>query len=121
MDANTYQKNAVKTLSKSFHIDQVEADILHGAVGVATEAGELLDALKKTIFYGKKLDLVNIEEEIGDVLWYLAIMCENLGVSMEDIMEKNINKLNSRYPDKFTEQDALDRDLETEREILEAP
>ena len=47
--------------------------ILHGAIGMMTEAGEILDIFKKHIFYGKPVDVVHLKEEIGDFFWYLAI------------------------------------------------
>ena len=93
--------------------------LLHAAIGLATESGEFLDMLKKYIFYGKPLDLVNAREEIGDTMWYTALAIDVLKTTMEDIMTVNIKKLKSRYPDKFTEYNAENRDLETERDILE--
>lgn len=50
--------------------------LLHAAIGLCTESGELLDAYKKHIFYGKPLDHVNIKEELGDICWYMAIVCD---------------------------------------------
>lgn len=93
--------------------------LLHGSIGLETEAGEIADQLKKHIFYGKDLDTVNLEEEIGDMFWYCALMCDELGVDFTQIMEKNYNKLTARYKKGFTKQEALNRDLENERNILE--
>lgn len=93
--------------------------LLHGAIGMVTEAGELADALKKHIFYGKPLDVVNVREEIQDGLWYIAVICDELGVSFEEMMDRNIAKLRARYGEKFSSEKALNRDLSTEREILE--
>ena len=89
-------------------------------MGLCTESGELLDQLKKHIFYGEELDLTNIEEEGGDFAWYLAEIINALDVKFIDMLQKNIDKLRVRYPEKFTEEKALNRDLEKEREILEA-
>jgi NTP pyrophosphatase (non-canonical NTP hydrolase) len=93
--------------------------LLHAAMGMCTEAGEAQDALKRHFFYGAELDPVNLQEEIGDMLWYCAQMCSALGVSMEKIMERNIAKLRARYPDRFNEEDAVNRDLKKERDVLE--
>jgi len=82
---------------------------LHAVMGCATEAGELVDAYKKTVFYGKPLDTVNVKEEIGDILWYLAILCREHGWSFEEIMSENTDKLRLRYPEQFTTQDAIER------------
>lgn len=94
-------------------------DLLHGAIGLCTETGELQDTIKKYIFYGKELDTVNIEEELGDIFWYTAIICKSLKLDFQTIMEKNIAKLKKRYPEKFTEDRAINRNLSVERSVLE--
>lgn len=121
MNFSEYTEKAKRTLSSKFEVNQSMKHnvILHGVIGISTESGELLDALEKTVFYGKELDTVNIREEIGDLMWYVAILCDAIGVKMEDILDKNIEKLSSRYPEKFTTEAALNRDLEKERKILE--
>lgn len=93
--------------------------LLHASIGMCTETGELQDQLKKHIFYGKPLDTTNLVEEMGDLMWYVGIMCDTLKVSLEDVMIKNIAKLKARYPEKFTEDKALNRNLFDEREMLE--
>ena len=98
----------------------VDVDTEHGILGIATEAGELLDALKKGIYYGKPLDPVNIKEECGDLFWYLALICKANGWTFDEIQQQNIAKLKARYPDKFTKDKALTRDLPKERKILES-
>lgn len=95
--------------------------LMHGAMGVVTEGGEIMDHMKKCLFYGKIVDEVNMKEEIGDTLWYLAILCHVLEVTdFDDIMETNIEKLRIRYPEKFKEYDALNRNLDAERAHLES-
>lgn len=125
MRSSEYQKLAPVTENKDFKnirkrikTEQV-IRLLHAGIGLATEAGELLDALKKHIFYGKPLDVVNIKEEVGDLFWYLAVGCDEIDGDFEDIMETNIAKLKARYGEKFSEHRATNRDLNTEREILE--
>jgi NTP pyrophosphatase (non-canonical NTP hydrolase) len=93
--------------------------LLHASIGITTESGELADLLKKHIFYGKPLDTVNAVEECGDLLWYVALACDALGVTIGEVMERNIAKLRTRYPDKFTSDAAINRDLEAERRALE--
>lgn len=93
--------------------------LLHAGLGLTTEAGEFLDALKKHLFYGKPLDLVNLREELGDIMWYLAIACSALDTTFEQEQARNIAKLKARYPDKFTSHKAIERDLTAERIILE--
>lgn len=94
---------------------------LHAAMGICTETGELMDALKKHLIYGKDIDKVNINEEIGDLFWYVALLADAYGFTFEDSMEKNIAKLKARYPNRFNEKDAQLRDLEKERKVLEEP
>ena len=96
-----------------------DLNLLHGAIGISTEAGEILDAFKRHIYYGKELDVVNVKEEIGDIMWYVAILCRELNLEMGDILQTNIDKLKARYPDKFSEHYAINRDLNSERNILE--
>lgn len=93
--------------------------LLHAAMGMATEVAEFIDQLKKHIFYGKPLDTVNLKEELGDNTWYERIAVDELETTLFDIYYTNIEKLKARFPDKFSEESALDRDLAAEREILE--
>ena len=92
---------------------------LHMSMGVCTEGGELLDAVKKMLFYGKKLDRTNVIEEMGDVLWYLAGLCRLLDVSFEEVMAINDAKLELRYGPAFTTDKAINRDLVAERALLQ--
>lgn len=117
MDSKRYIQCCLETESSFFHCE--EPRMLHSVMGISTEAGELLDAFKKNIFYGKPIDKVNIVEELGDLLWYVAIMCDCLQISFEDIMQINIDKLRIRYPNKFTSYHAQNRNLESERKVLE--
>lgn len=92
---------------------------LHMVIGITTEAGELLDAYKKNLAYGKEIDVVNVKEEIFDIMWYLINLCRMLDVDPEFGMQNNIDKLRARYPEKFTSENAINRDLNKERKILE--
>ncbi len=94
-------------------------DLIHAIMGLSTEVGELIDNVKKHIFYGKELDVVNIKEEGGDVCWYLSLLLKTLDINFEDMLKTNHDKLRARYGDKFSEERAINRDLGTEREILE--
>jgi len=94
-------------------------NLLHATLGLVTEAAEIADALKKHLFYGKEIDDVNVIEELGDSAWYSAMAVDALETRISQVLEKNIAKLRARYPEKFTEAAALNRDLEKEREVLE--
>ncbi|MAZ48638.1 MAG: hypothetical protein CME65_08740 [Halobacteriovoraceae bacterium] len=125
MDSKSYINNAIKTEAIDFtSMDERLSSngtkrLLHAGIGLSTEAGEFLDALKKHIFYGKDLDRVNLAEELGDLFWYMAIVADELGFNFESVMDKNIAKLKARYGEKFSEEKAESRDLEREREILD--
>lgn len=99
--------------------DENALRILHAVMGMVTEAGELMDAVKKYAIYGKPIDLVNLKEECGDTFWYQALLARAAGFTFEEAQTTNIEKLRARYPNKFTEHDALNRDLGAERKILE--
>jgi NTP pyrophosphatase (non-canonical NTP hydrolase) len=120
MDIKTYLTESEKTLSENFFAYDIKNQkLLHAVIGLATESGELLDQMKKVVFYGKELDRVNIKEELGDLMWYMAILIRELDLDLEEVLELNINKLRARYGDKFNSEGALHRNLEKEREILE--
>lgn len=118
-----YQKLAERTAAKwtpgSVIKDDKIFELEHCAKGLNTEAGEFDDALKKHIFYDKELDETNLKEELGDILWYIGTVCERMGWSMEDVAKTNIEKLRARYPEKFSQEKAENRDLDREREVLE--
>lgn len=124
--AELFIKEAIKTESCNFteiaeRLSQPRTiRLLHAAMGLSTEANEFLDALKKWIFYGKELDEVNLTEELGDLLYYLAIAASELNISINDLMIKNMQKLRKRYNNSsFSAELAVNRDLEEERKILE--
>jgi len=114
-----YTESVLRTESPNYFINDVPSRIMHGAIGAVTESAELLDAIKKTVFYGKPLDVVNIQEELGDLLYYVFLAIDAVGGNFEQIVTTNRNKLAARFPEKFTEQAALVRNLATERKILE--
>lgn len=87
-----------------------KCDLLHGAIGVAGEAGELLDAVKKHVIYGQPLNLKNAIEELGDIEFYLQAIRNTLGIPREHIIKKNVAKLQQRYPVTYSDEKALSRD-----------
>jgi len=123
--SKNYVKNAVRSEAVDFPKIRERLSrestirLLHAAEGICTEAGEFMDQLKKHIFYGAKLDAVNIVEELGDLLWYVGLALDETGCPMNEMLQKNIDKLRARYPEKFEEGQALNRNLKKEREILE--
>ena len=75
--------------------------LLTAAVGISAEGGEFMEIVKKILFQGKLWDQSNIDHlkiELGDVMWYVAQACMALDVSLEEVMDRNIDKLSKRYP-----------------------
>lgn len=70
---------------------------LHGALGVCGESGELGDAIKKEYIYGKPRDLDNIIEELGDLEFYVQYIRKHYGVSRQQVLQANADKLAKRY------------------------
>lgn len=98
----------------------VDPRIFHGIVGVATEGTELVEALMKAVSGIGNIDHVNVcEEGLGDVCWYQAILADAVNADWEQQLVTNVAKLKKRYPNKFTSDDAINRDLAAERKILE--
>ena len=93
--------------------------LLHAGLGMLTEAQEFLKPVLNSIIENKDLDKVNLKEELGDLLWYEAIACDTLNTTFKIEQNRNIAKLKSRYPDKFSSDKAIHRDIKTERKILE--
>lgn len=122
MKPNEYIKKAVRSESKDYKfkgVSGVSPRVEHAVMGISTEAGELMDAVKKAKIYGVKLDKINLIEEMGDLMWYLALLADDLNVNFEEIWDKNIRKLKIRYPKKYTDNKALKRKLSKERDELE--
>lgn len=92
-----------------YGINNLNAEFLHAAIGVCTEAGELLDAIKKHVIYNKPLDRANVIEELGDIEFYLQMMRTALGIEHHEIIEANVSKLSKRYPQGYTDSDAIER------------
>jgi NTP pyrophosphatase (non-canonical NTP hydrolase) len=97
--------------------------ILHALLGIITEAGEFGEALMAdwpVTSNAEPHDETNLKEEAGDLLWYLAVLFDALGTTFPAEMERNINKLRARYPEKFDAALAHTRDLAKERAVLES-
>jgi len=66
------------------NVRDVAYNLRHGAIGVFTEVGELCDAYKRQVIYGKPVDLPNLREEVGDVMWYANLLCATLGMRFQN-------------------------------------
>lgn len=74
-----------------------DCNLVHAILGISGEVGELLDAIKKNTIYRKPLDKVNVIEELGDLEFYLEMLRQELGLSREECLQANIDKLSKRY------------------------
>lgn len=74
-----------------------DAHSLHMAVGIAGEAGELLDAVKKAAIHRKPIDRANVVEELGDLEFYMEGLRQGLGITRQEVLDHNIAKLSKRY------------------------
>ena len=76
--------------------------LLTAAVGMSAESGEFTEIVKKMIFQGKPVNeenLFHMKRELGDIMWYMAQACMALNTNFNEILEMNVDKLSSRYPD----------------------
>lgn len=119
-DHGTVLYSRKKNLKTPVDLTSGKEDIIHGIIGVATEASEIAEILLTHLrTEGETLDTVNLKEELGDVMWYIAMILRSLDTSFEEIMEMNIRKLYARFPEKFDTHYAVNRDLPKERATLE--
>lgn len=106
-------------LPTSLSLDSKHRDLIHGILGMFTEAGELMEHLHAVLRGETNVDIVNLVEELGDSYWYAAILHRITHTKPSEAMYVNIVKLTARYPERFTEYAALNRDLGNERAMLE--
>lgn len=122
MNANKYQKLAMRTndgkasdrlIGKMQEYDMKFANeqsdkesvdiggIFNACLGLSGEVGEFNDMIKKWVFHEKNLDMEHAKKEAGDILWYVAMLCESFGWNMGEIMQMNVDKRIARYPGGF--------------------
>lgn len=106
LSANDYHRAAMRTAGD---YENQLAMIRNAAYGMCGESGEIIDLLKKHEFQGHPLDRDELLKETGDVLWYVVLMAEALGTTLQDVMERNIKKLMERYPDGFDKNRSINR------------
>ena len=105
MTGNEYQVLAGRTINYDLTDKEKEMHALHGMV---SEIGELHNIYQKK-YQGHKFDPRHAQKEVGDLLWFIAEWCTSYGLSLEDIMEMNIDKLRARYPEGFDVDHSLHR------------
>ena len=111
MNASEYQQQARRTLidRPDFEIGDQQIMLVWNAVGLAGEAGEVAELIKKGVFHQHGVDVADLGKELGDVLWYVAALCTTAGLDMGEVMQRNIDKLRTRYPDGYSAADSQRR------------
>ena len=102
IDLKEYQKLCLKTAKK---FDSKEKEILTWGLGIAGEAGDVAGCIKKTFSHGNNQEM-GIRENIGDTLWYAAMICNFFGWDFQEVLNENVSKLEKRFPNGFTLEDA---------------
>jgi NTP pyrophosphatase (non-canonical NTP hydrolase) len=92
-----------KLTAKKFEVP--EHEIFAWGLGIAGEAGDVAGCIKKTSFHGND-QKQGVRENIGDVMWYAAMICNYYGWTLQDILNENLDKLKARYPNGFNIKDA---------------
>lgn len=102
-DPKAYPTALQKIFDDYWYFDGVAMfDRMTWALGLTGEAGEVADLLKKGYGHGHGVDTEKLKKELGDVLWYLAVLADAFGMTLEDVARANVEKLRARYPAGFT-------------------
>lgn len=108
METNTpYRDGVLRTARTSL---SREDQILNAVLGLAGEAGEVADLIKKWKFHDHEFQLDKLVNELGDVMFYTEWLCSVLGVTAEHVQEKNLDKLRKRYPEGFSSEASINRE-----------
>ena len=105
MNLADYQKLAARTMGPRTH----EQQLANAALGLAGEAGEVADMMKKHLFHQHPLDREAMVKELGDCLWYVAALATVLEVDLDEVGTRNIEKLRKRYPEGFSVERSINR------------
>lgn len=104
MKMNEYQQETKTTAN----VSHSELNLLNWALGLG-EAGEFQNLVKKKYFHGHDVSGEELANELGDILWYLAMAADEIGYTLDDIAQMSIRKVAQRYPDGFSEEGSKNR------------
>ena len=107
MNFNEYQRFAISKLANDIPTHQLRMATF--ALGLSGESGETADHIKKWIGHGHEIDYDHIAKELGDILWYVAVMASEIGFDLDEIAARNEKKLNDRYPSGFSTEKSINR------------
>jgi NTP pyrophosphatase (non-canonical NTP hydrolase) len=105
MNAQEYTQFVLSKVSP----ETIEQPLMAGALGLAGEAGEVADLVKKYTFHGHKLAIEEVVEELGDLFFYMTLIMHALETDLETVIEMNVQKLDSRYPEGFKSVRSMNR------------
>ncbi len=100
MTFDEYQEACERTARRT-DVNTTETRLANFGLGLAGEAGEVCDLLKKHLYHAQPLDVDKIRRELGDCMWYIATTASTLGITLSSVAEGNIEKLKARYPEGF--------------------
>lgn len=106
MTLDDYQRLAARTIGADRTREQ---QLANAALGLAGEAGEVADIMKKHLYHGWPIDRESLVKELGDCLWYIAATASAEGISLDEIGATNIDKLRRRYPEGFSNEASINR------------
>lgn len=107
MDANMYQKLSARTINQFLTPQEKES---HALFGMASEVGEVLGIYQKS-YQGHEIDESDVINELGDLMWFISEFCTVNDISLNDVMELNIEKLLKRYPEGFSKDRSIHREV----------
>ncbi len=106
MTINEYQELAMRTVNPKLNKDEI---LINSVMGLCGESGEAIDIVKKWFAHGHELDREHLKKELGDIAWYLAEAATALDITLESVLEANIEKLKKRYPEGFETKRSIER------------
>jgi NTP pyrophosphatase (non-canonical NTP hydrolase) len=101
-----------------FEFKGIDIEVIHGILGILSEAAELGQVLLDAAMSGLPLDQLDLKDELGDVMWYQALILNSIGSNFEEAGESNIAKLRERFPDKFDASRAINPNKEVEKSVI---
>lgn len=119
---NEYQRQALRTAQVERRNDMTDQrGLACDALGIAGEAGEVADLVKKQVGHGHPADHEKMKRELGDVLWYVSVLAHRYGFTLEEVATANVAKLRARYPDGFSSERSINRLESTTQAVSTSP
>ena len=113
-ESSIERKHRYMVLDLAKPVDEInpstlDTHMMHAALGIAGEGGEVVDLIKKSVINGKPMDVNEMMKELGDLEWYLSLLRSVLGIDREVVLQMNIDKLRERYTDGYSDEASAKR------------